>query len=67
MGDVSTGNDRHCKDAATELIENAAQAAGDKLDKLVTNIFDTIGNTANDKIKDLEGTVNNYIEQTKIV
>lgn len=53
------------KDAATELIENAAQAAGDKLDKLVTNIFDTIGNTANDKIKDLEGTVNNYIEQTK--
>lgn len=53
------------KEEASQVIKDATKDAGDKLNKLVTNIFDTIENTANDKIKDLGGTVNNYIEQTK--
>lgn len=59
MGDVAAGNDRHCKDAAAELIENAAKEAGAYLNDSITNIFDKIENTANNKISEIGDDVKN--------
>lgn len=52
------------KDAAAELIENAAQEAGAYLNDSITNIFDKIENTANNKISEIGDDVKKYMNQT---
>lgn len=47
------------KDAAAELIENAAKEAGAYLNDSITNIFDKIENTANNKISEIGDDVKN--------
>jgi pilus assembly protein CpaF len=52
------------KDAAAELIENAAKEAGAYLNDSITNIFDKIENTANNKISEIGDDVKKYMNQT---
>lgn len=52
------------KETAATLIDKATEAAEKNLNDAITNIFDKIENTANDKISEIGVEVTNYISQT---
>lgn len=52
------------KETAATLIDKATEEAAKKINGAITNIFDKIENTANDKISEISGEVTKYINQT---
>lgn len=52
------------KETAATLIDEATEKASEYLNDTITNIFDKIENTANDKISEIGVEVTNYISQT---